>query len=55
MTALSNIGGQESATALFRVFEMPVSPLYMKAAQGLIDIAQEMIRHNDFATAADDL
>ena len=53
VTALTNIGGQESATALFGVFEMPVSPLYMKAAQGLIDIAQEMIRQNDLATAAE--
>ena len=53
VTALTNIGGQDGATALFGVFEMPVSPLYMKAAQGLIDIAQEMVRQNDLATAAE--
>jgi HEAT repeat protein len=53
VTALSNIGGQEGATALSRVFDMPVSPLFMKAAQGLIDIAQEMVRQNDLAAAAE--
>ncbi len=53
VTALSNIGGQDGAQALFRVFDMPISPLYMKAAQGLIDIAQEMVRQNDLEAAAE--
>jgi HEAT repeat protein len=51
VTALSNIASEESGTALFSVFETPLSPLHMKAAQGLIDIAQELTRHNDLATA----
>lgn len=52
VTALSNIVSEESATALFGVFETPLSPLHMKAAQGLIDMARELTRRNDFATAA---
>lgn len=52
-TALSNIGGQEGVTALAGVFNMPVSSLYMKASQGMIDIAQEMLRQNDVAGAAE--
>ncbi|MEN6576039.1 MAG: HEAT repeat domain-containing protein [Phycisphaerales bacterium] len=53
VTALASIGGRQSATALFGVFDMPVSPLHMKAAQGLIDIAREMFRHNEIAAAAE--
>ncbi|MEN6427672.1 MAG: HEAT repeat domain-containing protein [Phycisphaerales bacterium] len=53
VTALASIGGRQSATALFGVFDMPVSPLYMKAAQGLIDIAREMLRHNEIGAAAE--
>jgi len=52
-TALSNIGGQEGVTALAGVFNMPVSPLYMKASQGMVDIAQEMLRQNNVAAAAE--
>jgi len=51
VTALANIGGQDGARAILSVFEMPLSPLYMKAAQGLIDIAQERVRRNDLAGA----
>jgi len=53
VTALANIGGEDGARALFGVFEMPISPLYMKAAQGLIDVAQEMVRRNDLAAASE--
>jgi HEAT repeat protein len=53
VTALSNIGGQDGATALAGVFNMPPSPLYMNASQGMIDIAQEMLRQNNVAAAAE--
>jgi HEAT repeat protein len=53
VTALSNIGGQEGVTALAGVFNMPVSSLYLKASQGMIDIAQEMLRQNHVAAAAE--
>ncbi|MGE5297075.1 MAG: HEAT repeat domain-containing protein [Solirubrobacterales bacterium] len=53
VTALSNIGSQDAATGLARVFNMPVSALYMKASQGMIDIAQEMLRQNSVAAAAE--
>jgi HEAT repeat protein len=52
-TALSNIGGQEGATALASVFNMPPSSLYMKASQCMIDVAQEMLRQNNVAGAAE--
>lgn len=52
-TALSNIGGQEGVTALASVFNMPPSPLYMKASQCMIDVAQEMLRQNNVAGAAE--
>jgi len=51
VTALSNIGGQDSAMALVRVFDTPLSPLHMKAAQGMIDIAQELVKNSDYAGA----
>ena len=53
VTALTTIGGKDSATHLFHVFDTPPGPLHIKAAQGVIDIAQEMVRHNDYATAAE--
>jgi HEAT repeat protein len=43
VTALANIGGSDSITALMNVIEKP-SPIYQKAAQGLIDIAHEMAK-----------
>ncbi|MBP7052858.1 MAG: HEAT repeat domain-containing protein [Phycisphaerae bacterium] len=52
VTALSRIGGQDSVQALLGVVDTPLSPIHMKAAQGLIDVAQEMARHNDLAGAA---
>ncbi len=52
VTALSEIGGEDGARALFGVFETPVGPLHVKAAQGLIDIARRMVGRNDYATAA---
>ncbi|HNS21667.1 MAG TPA: HEAT repeat domain-containing protein [Sedimentisphaerales bacterium] len=52
VTALARIGGQDSVRALLGVVETPLSPIHMKAAQGLIDVAQEMARHNDLAGAA---
>lgn len=53
VTALTNIGNQDAVTALYGVFEMPVSPLYMKAAQGLVDVAQDLVRQNQLAVAAE--
>lgn len=52
VTALSRIGGQDSVQALLGVVETPLSPIHMKAAQGLIDVAREMARHNDLAGVA---
>jgi len=51
-TAISNIGGKNSIQALLAVIQNPSSPLYQKAAQGLVDIAQEMAANKDTAGAA---
>ncbi len=52
VTALSNIGGESSVLALFGVFETPLSDLHMKAAQGLIDIAQKLVKAKEYEAAA---
>lgn len=52
VTALSNIGDEDCAQALFGVLEKPAGSLYMKAAQGLIDIAQKRASHKDNRSAA---
>jgi len=52
VTALSQISGREIARALFAVLDKPAGPLSVKAAQGLIDMAQDMAAHNDTAGAA---
>ncbi len=52
ITALSNIGGKESTQALLGVIENQASPIYDKAAQGLIDIARQMAANQDIAGAA---
>ena len=46
-TALSHIGGQSSIQALIGVIENPASPIYMEAAQSLVEIAQRMITNGD--------
>ncbi|MBN2028843.1 HEAT repeat domain-containing protein [bacterium] len=51
-TALSNIGGISSIEALSSMLETPSSPIYVKAAKGLVDIAQKMIATTDYARAA---
>ncbi len=51
VTALANIGGSESIKALLDVIAKPAGPIYQKAAQGLVDIAQEMAK-KDAAGAA---
>ncbi len=53
VTALSNIGSKNSTQALFGVINNPSSPIYQKAAQGLIDIAQEMAADKETAGAAE--
>ncbi len=50
-TALSNIGGAESAKALFGVLNKPFGPVSIKAAEALIDIARERTLHNDVVNA----
>ncbi|MBN1973955.1 MAG: HEAT repeat domain-containing protein [Sedimentisphaerales bacterium] len=40
VTALSGVGNQASVQALAEVLNKPSSPIYIKAAQGLVDIAQ---------------
>jgi HEAT repeat protein len=50
-TALANIGGLESAKALFGVLNKPWGPVSMKAAEALIDIAHERAAHNDVVNA----
>ncbi|OHB66571.1 MAG: hypothetical protein A2Y76_13840 [Planctomycetes bacterium RBG_13_60_9] len=50
--ALSRIGGQDSAQALFAVLAKPVGPVSADAAQGLIDIAGRMAAAKDTAGAA---
>jgi HEAT repeat protein len=50
--ALSRIGGPESAEALFAVLAKPAGPVSTKAAQGLIDMAEEMAAAQDMAGAA---
>lgn len=50
-TALSNIGGAESAKALFGVLNKPFGPVSIKAAEALIDIAHERTAHNDVVNA----
>ena len=52
VSTLSNIGDQASTQALLDVIEKPSSPIYMEAAQGLVDIAQKMASNNDTAGAA---
>ncbi len=51
-TALSNIGCTSSVQALLEVIEQPSSVIYPHAAQGLVDIAQEMIAMTNHAGAA---
>jgi HEAT repeat protein len=50
VTALANIGNSESIKALMNVIEKP-SPIYQKAAQGLVDIAQEMAKKDTTGAA----
>lgn len=50
-TALANIGGLESAKALFGVLSKPWGPVSMKAAEALVDIARERTAHNDVVNA----
>lgn len=50
-TALSNIGGAESAKALFGVLNKPFGPVSIKAAEALIDIAHERAARNDVVNA----
>ena len=50
-SALANIGGVESAKALFGVLSKPWGPVSMKAAEALIDIAHERTAHNDVVNA----
>ena len=50
--ALSRIGGQDSAQALFAVLAKPVGPVSADAAQGLIDMASAMAAAKDTAGAA---
>jgi len=52
VTALSIIGGSDSIKALMDVIEKPTGPIYQKAAQGLIDIAQKISANNETANAA---
>ncbi len=50
--ALSRIGGQDSAQALFAVLAQPVGPVSAAAAQGLIDMAGRMAAAQDTAGAS---
>ncbi len=52
ITALSNIGNNKSKQALLDVIENQSSPIYNKAAHGLINIAQRMLVNKDTAGAA---
>lgn len=51
-SALSRIGGQDSAQALLAVLAKPVGPVSAKAAQSLIDMAEAMTAAKDTAGAA---
>jgi len=51
ITALSQISGRNSALALMRIMRAPFGPTSINAVQGLLDIARERIRHNDYANA----
>ncbi len=51
-SALSRIGGQDSAQALLAVLAQPAGPVSAKAAQGLIDMAGRMAAAKDTAGAA---
>jgi len=51
VTALSNIGGEDSTQILLDVIDNPANPIYNKAAQGLFDIANDMAANEDTAGA----
>ncbi|NLH16107.1 MAG: hypothetical protein GX455_05980, partial [Phycisphaerae bacterium] len=50
--ALSRIGGQDSAQALFALLTKPVGPISADAARGLIFMASEKVAAKDMAGAA---
>lgn len=50
--ALSQIGGQDSAQALFALLTKPVGPISADAARGLINMASEKASAKDMAGAA---
>jgi HEAT repeat protein len=49
--ALSRIGGQDSVQALSVVLAKPTGPVSARAAQSLIDMAEQMVKDNDKAAA----
>ena len=51
-SALSRIGGQDSAQALLAVLAKPIGPVSAKAAQSLIDMAEAMTAAKNAAGAA---
>jgi len=52
VSALSSISGPNSGKALVGVLNKPTGPITLKAAQALVDIAQELVKQANYAAAA---